>query len=169
MNMASGGDITKKAAVLFESAAAFFLALTMLLTIADVILRSLNPEWRIFGVVEMVQFTFDNMVFLAIPAVFLLSQNILVNLFDNLMPRRVLRMFIVMASLASLVYLGFFISQVVVTALDALEFNDTTQDLYIPLFAYWVPIWIGFGGAFLAELIRLFIGPASDPQESDMG
>jgi len=167
--MASGEEITKKVAVLFESAAAFFLALTMLLTIADVVLRSLDPEWRIFGVVEMVQFTFDNLVFLAIPAVFLLNKNILVNLFDDLLPRRVLRMFIVAASLASLVYLGFFISQIVVTALDTLEFNDTTQDLYIPLFANWVPIWIGFGGAFLGELIRLFIGPASEAQESDMG
>lgn len=165
--MVKSANMTKRAAVLFESIAAVFLAATMLLTIADVALRSLNPEWRIFGVVEMVQFTFDNLVFLAVPAVFLLGQNILVNLFDELVPKIVLRIFIVAGSLTSLIYLGIFFSQIVVTSLDTLQFNDTTQDLYIPLFLYWVPIWIGIGGSFLAECVRLLSGPSTDGQESD--
>jgi len=145
----------RKAAAVFEYAAAIFLALTMLLSIADVVLRSIDPQWRIFGVVEMVQLTFDCLVFLAIPAVFVLRANIVVNLFDELLPRRMLRLIVTVGAMGGLVYMALLGSQAVVTGLDAIRFNDETQDLRIPLVTYWVPIWIGVAGALLGEAIAL--------------
>lgn len=130
----------------------------MLLTIADVILRTIDEQWRIYGVVEMVQLTFDCLVFLALPAVFLLARNITVNVFDDLLPAAALRIVVTGSALTTVVYLSLVGWQVVVTALEALEFDDQTQDLRIPIFAYWLPVWIGFGGALAAEAAVLVAG-----------
>lgn len=138
--------------------AAVFLAAAMLLTIADVVLRTIDPQWRIYGVVEMVQLTFDSLVFLALPAVFLLAGNITVNVFDDLLPARALRILVTGSALATMAYLVIVGWQVVVTALEALEFDDQTQDLEISLFIYWLPIWIGIGGALIGEAVAMVTG-----------
>jgi TRAP-type C4-dicarboxylate transport system permease small subunit len=145
----------EKGAGLFESVAGLFLAATMLLTIADVCLRTIDPEWRIYGVVEMVQLTFDSLVFLAVPAVFLLGQNILVNLFDEMLGRTAMRILVTASAVVTLVYLGLLLSQVIATGLEAVEFQDTTQDLQWPVVWYWLPIWLGVAVALIAELLHM--------------
>jgi TRAP-type C4-dicarboxylate transport system permease small subunit len=144
-----------KAAALSESVAGFFLAATMLLTILDVCLRTIDADWRIFGVIEMVQLAFDSLVFLAVPAVFLLGKNILVNLFDAYLSKPMMRFLVTSAAIITVIYLGVLLSQVIVTGLEAVAFNDTTQDLQWPIVWYWAPIWIGFAIALVAEIIHL--------------
>lgn len=159
-------DLRQRVAVCWESAAALFLVATMLLTVADVALRSINANWRIFGVVEMVQLTFDALVFLALPVLFVMGYNIVVNVLDEVLPRRAVRALMLMASLFGVIYLGLCLWQTVVTGMDSWRFNDETQDLRIPLIIYWLPIWIGFAGALIAETAALFGPPGREkPQE----
>lgn len=166
--MATGAHRARpRAAALFEGVAALFIALTMLLSIADVALRSLSPQWRIFGVVELVQFTFGCLVFLALPAVFIRRTNIVVNLFDDVLPRWALRIALTVAALASLTYMALLGWQAVVTGLDSVRFDDETQDLRIPLVIYWLPIWIGIAGALLGELIAIWASGDRSGVETD--
>ena len=162
------GKAREHVVAVFECVAAVFLAATMLLTIADVALRTIDAQWRIYGVVEMVQLTFDCLVFLALPAVFLLARNITVNVFDDLLPSRALRVLVTGAALTTMIYLVIVGWQIIVTALEALEFDDQTQDLEIPLFVYWLPIWIGIGGALVAEAVALVTGPRLVAETEDM-
>jgi TRAP-type C4-dicarboxylate transport system permease small subunit len=156
------------AATLLEGVAAVFLAGTMLLTVADVALRSISNEWRIYGVVEVVVLMFAWSVFLALPPVFLLRQNIVVNVLDSIVKQRV-SWFIAFAGIITVIYLGFLGSQAVTTASEALRFSDQTMYLEIPIFAYMLPIIIGIGGAFLAEIYLLFRpeGPTPGIRTSD--
>ena len=134
-----GQRATKSAATVFECVAAVFLGATMLLTAGDVVLRTISEQWRIYGVVEFVELTFACSVFLALPALFLLRQNILVNIIDGYVRLSVRHWLIVAAGLLTLVYLAFLGSQVWVTANEALRFNDQTMYIEIPIFAYWLP------------------------------
>jgi len=156
--MAGRASGRRRAAALFESVAALFLAAAIALTVADVCLRSIDVQWRIFGVVELVLLAFSCLVFLAMPAVFLAGENIAISLFDEAVPRRVLRFLVVAAGLGTIAYLALMDWQIVVSGLEALRFDDETMDLRIPLVLYWLPIWIGFGGALAAEAYLLLAG-----------
>ena len=98
--MSDIGQRLEKPAALLESVAGLFLAATMLLTVLDVCLRAIDGEWRIFGVIEMVQFTFDSLVFVAVAAVFLLGRNILVNLFDDFVSDSFMRIIVTSSAVA---------------------------------------------------------------------
>ena len=66
--------------------AAICLAAMMLLTVADVVLRAaFNTPIR--GVYELVELLLAYTFFIALPAVFLRDENILVNSIDDLAPR----------------------------------------------------------------------------------
>lgn len=146
----------KRAVHSIEGLAALFLAAIMIISVSDFLLRSINPSWRIFGVVEMVQFAFGGLIFLAMPAVFFAGGNIVVNVFDERMPSWLLRGLIAFGSLASLCFLALMGSRAWVLAADTLVFKDETQDLAIPVFYYWLPILIGFAVSFVAQCIVLF-------------
>ncbi len=139
-----------------EGAAALFLAIIMSISVADFLLRSFNPSWRIFGVVEMIQFAFGGLIFLAMPAVFLAGGNIIVNVFDNRISRGLLKFLVVAGGVASLVFLALMGSRAWILAGDTLLFKDETQDLAIPVFYYWVSILLGFAVSFVAQLALLF-------------
>ena len=158
----------EKPAALLEGVAGLFLAATMLLTVLDVCLRTIDEERRIFGVIEMVQLTFDSLVFVAVPAVFLLGKNILVNLFDDFVSAPSMRILVTTSTVITIVYMGFLLSQVIVTGLEAVDFGDTTQDLQWPVVWYWIPIWIGFAVAFIGEFIHLTDHVRADSTTTDM-
>lgn len=139
-----------------EGVAALFLAAIMMICVADFLLRSFNPSWRIFGVVELVQFAFGGLIFLAMPAVFHAGGNILVNVFDNRLPRWLLNTLIVFGGIVSLVFLALMGSRAWILAADTLVFKDETQDLAIPVFYYWVSILLGFALSFVAQFLLLF-------------
>ena len=82
--------------------AAVFLAAMMLLTVADVVLRAVfNAPIR--GVYELVELLLAYTFFLALPAVFLRDENIVVNVVDELAPRRVPALKRIAAALAVVV------------------------------------------------------------------
>ncbi len=151
-------------AVWLERAAAGALAAMMLLTVADVLLRAIDPNWRIPGVVEIVVLVFAVSVFLAIAATFVLEQNIVVSLIDGALSRPLSRALAVGTGLATLVYLGMLIVQGAVNAQEAVKYDDQTMQLALPIVLFWAAILIGFAVAFAGELLLLLVkaGPGKD-------
>lgn len=86
-------------------------------------LRAINPEWRIFGIVELVQLGFDALL-----------------LWQSLIP-----------------------------GLDSLRYEDETQDLALPIFLYWLPIFIGLTGTLIGAIWSVFRPtPQHDGDGSDI-
>ena len=109
--------------------AAIFLAGMMLLTVADVTLRAaFNTPIR--GVYELVELLLAGTFFVALPAVFLRDDHIVVNMFDAA-PRSVPSSSASPRCSAAIV-LGVMAWQGRLAAPDSFAFNDVTADLGAP-------------------------------------
>ena len=130
------------------------LAAMMLLTVADVCLRAaFNLPLR--GTYEIIELLLACTFFLALPAVFLRGENILVDVIDGMAPKAVpaLRRF---AELLGAVVLGVMAWQGWKAAAETLVFHDVTSDLSIHRLVYWIPVLIGMVGGALAAAWMLF-------------
>ena len=135
--------------------AGIFLAAMMLLTVADVVLRAaFNLPLR--GTYEIIELLLACTFFLALPAVFLRDENILVDVIDGMAPKAVplLRR---LAGLIAVAVLGVMAWQGWKAAAETLVFNDVTSDLAIHRIVYWIPVLIGMiGGAIAAGFVFFF-------------
>src|SRR5689334_10695293 len=116
-------------------AAALCLVAMMLLTVVDVVLRA-TANAPIRGVYELVELLLTGTFFLALPAVFLRDDHIVVNAIDDWLPRAVPGLKRIAAVLAA----GFLVVmawQGWIAAGDTLVFNDVTADLSIPRIWHW--------------------------------
>lgn len=136
----------------FETLAALALVAVMGVTVVDVVARAIDPGLRIYGIVEIVQLGFDAVVFLAVPAVFLLAGNLVVTLIDPLVGLRGRRALMRAMHVVSAGFVGLLLWQAVIPGLDALRYGDETQDLAWPIVWYWLPVWIGLAGALIGAL-----------------
>ncbi len=130
----------------------------MLLTVADVVLRAaFNTPIR--GVYELVELLLAYTFFLALPAVFLRDENILVNSIDDLFPRAVpaLKRF---AEIFAFVVLAVMTWQGFIAARDAIEFHDVTADLSLPRVLHWIAVLAGLVGSGIAALAMAMRGNA---------
>jgi len=130
--------------------AALFLAAMMLLTVADVALRAaFNLPLR--GMYEIVELLLACTFFLALPAVFLRDENIVVDVADEVAPKAVpaLRRFAEVVAIAVLAVMAW---QGWKAAAETLVFNDVTSDLAIHRLWYWVPVLAGMIGAGVAAV-----------------
>jgi TRAP-type C4-dicarboxylate transport system permease small subunit len=127
----------------------------MLLTVADVCLRAaFNLPLR--GTYEIIELLLACTFFLALPAVFLREENILVDTVDGVAPRAVpvLRR---LAEVLAIVVLTVMAWQGWKAAAETLVFNDVTSDLAIHRIVYWIPVLAGMiGGAIAAGCVFLF-------------
>jgi TRAP-type C4-dicarboxylate transport system permease small subunit len=138
----------KTVATLCAWLASAFLAAMMLLTVADVLGRSLFAR-PIHGTYELIELLLTYTFFFALPAVFLRDGHVLVDVIDGWLPRAVpwlKRLALVLAA----VMLGIITWRCALFAKNALEFGDVTSDLSLPLILYWIPLLLGFGGAAIA-------------------
>jgi TRAP-type C4-dicarboxylate transport system permease small subunit len=120
----------------------------MLLTVVDVCLRAVfNLPLR--GTYEIIELLLACTFFLALPAVFLRDENILVDVVDGLAPRAVPFLRRLAAAIAVAV-LGMMAWQGWKAAAETLVFNDVTSDLSIHRLVYWIPVLAGMIGAALA-------------------
>jgi TRAP-type C4-dicarboxylate transport system permease small subunit len=126
----------------------------MLLTVADVSLRALFNR-PINGTYELIELGLACAVFIALPAVFLRDEHLVMDVVDSLAPRPVVRVLDLFGALCSLVVLAVMFWQMVPLARDMQEFGDVTADLSIPKIVYWVPVLIGVGASALATLVFL--------------
>ena len=130
--------------------AAAFLAAMMLLTVADVTLRAaFNLPLR--GVYELIELLLAATFFVALPAVFLREENIVVNSIDDMAPTWVptLKRF---ALLLSVMVLAIMAWQGFLAARDSFEFHDVTADLALPRVWHWVAVLSGITGSAIAAL-----------------
>lgn len=122
----------------------------MLLTVADVLLRAFANR-PIRGMYELVELLLACTFFLALPAVFLRDENIVVDVADEVVPKAVpaLRRFAEVVAIAVLAVMAW---QGWKAAAETLVFNDVTSDLAIHRLWYWVPVLAGMIGAALAAV-----------------
>jgi TRAP-type C4-dicarboxylate transport system permease small subunit len=127
-----------------------FLVAMMLLTVADVVLRAVANR-PIRGMFELVELLLACTFFLALPAVFLRDEHLVVDLVDPVAPRwvpwlRRLAEVIAIPVLALMAWEGF------KAARETLVFNDVTSDLAIHRLWYWTPVLVGLIGGALAAV-----------------
>jgi TRAP-type C4-dicarboxylate transport system permease small subunit len=141
----------KTVATLCAWVASVFLAAMMLLTVADVLGRSLFAR-PIHGTYELVELLLTCTFFFALPAVFLRDGHVLVDVIDSWRPRAVPWLKRI-ALVVTAVMLGIITWRCALFAKNALEFGDVTSDLSLPLILYWIPLLVGFGGAAVAAVV----------------
>ena len=98
--------------------------------------------------------------FVALPAVFLRDDHIVVDSIDRYVPRAVpsLRR---LAGLLAVAMLALLTWQGAIRARDAWSFGDVTADLSLPRILYWIPLLFGLGGGAVAALVRRSGSPPS--------
>lgn len=126
----------------------------MLLTVADVVLRATTNR-PIRGTFEIVELLLACTFFIALPAVFLRDENLVVDVVDPLAPRWVPLLkraaeLIAIPVLAVMAWEGW------KAAADTLVFNDVTSDLAIHRILYWIPVLFGLIGAAIAAVVMIF-------------
>ena len=136
--------------------ASVFLAAMMLLTVVDVTLRAVfNIPIR--GTYELIELLLAYTFFVALPAVFLRDENIVVNVVDDLAPRWVPALKRLAAALA-VVVLAVMAWQGWLAARDTIAFHDVTADLGLPRALHWIALLVGVIGAAVAALAMGFRG-----------
>ncbi len=136
--------------------AAAFLTAMMLLTVADITLRTaFNRPIR--GVYDLIELLLTGTFFVALPCVYLRNENILVNTIDDFAPRLVpyLKRF---GDLLGAVVLGLIAWQGWIAARDSFEFHDVTPDLALPRVLHWILLLVGVIGAGIAALYMAIRG-----------
>jgi TRAP-type C4-dicarboxylate transport system permease small subunit len=130
--------------------ASVFLAAMMLLTVADVTLRAAFHT-PIRGTYELVELLLAGTFFVALPAVFLREEHIIVDVVDSLAPRWVPVLKRVAEALA-VVILAVMAWQGWTAAADTLVFNDVTADLGLPKILHWAALPTGISVSGLTAL-----------------
>ena len=121
---------------------ALALAAMILLTIADILMKNLFRR-PITGVFELVEFLMVIVVFFGMPEVFRSQSNICVDVADHLVEgkaRAAIRTFGALTSLFFLLILGW---AMLSPAWDTIAYPQNTQEVGMPMFAYWLPILAG--------------------------
>jgi TRAP-type C4-dicarboxylate transport system permease small subunit len=129
----------------------------MLLTVADVALRTLVNR-PIQGTYDLIQLGLACTIYIALPAVFLRDEHLVVDVIDHLTGKRVVRVLDWIGAAVSLGVLALMFWQMVPLARDMQEFGDVTADLSIPKIIYWIPVLVGVGASALATVVFLFRG-----------
>jgi TRAP-type C4-dicarboxylate transport system permease small subunit len=121
----------------------------VLLTVADVVLRTFFG-YPIRGMLELIELGLACTIFIALPAVFLREEHLVV---DVLRRSRPLDLAGAAVSLAVLAVMGW---HMLPNARSMIEFGDVTSDLSIPRLWYWVPVLFGVVASAAATLFFVF-------------
>ena len=124
----------------------------MLLTVADVLLRSFF-NFPIRGTLELVELGLACTIFVALPAVFLRDEHLVVDVIDHLVRPAAVRWLDLAGAVVSLGVLVVMAWQMAPLARAMHEFGDVTSDLSIPRIYYWIPVLGGVVASALATLV----------------
>jgi TRAP-type C4-dicarboxylate transport system permease small subunit len=139
---------------LLAGAAAVSLCAMMMVTVADVVLRSLF-KYPIFGTFDLVELFLVTLIFLGLPETFRREDHVVVDLVDHMAPARVVTLLRVLAALLAVGLLTLMLWHSVAPARDTYVFGDRTLDLGIPRYLHWIPILFGTAAAVLIGLMVL--------------
>ena len=158
-----------KAARPFGLAAALILVFMMLLTTAAVLSRQLFNV-PLLGLVEISELALVACIFIAMPGAFLRDENVVVDVVDHMVPRRVTHVLRMLGLVLTLAFLGGSAVTMIEPAWVKFNRGQTTMVLEIDLLYFWIPILLGFYLASAATLWlllhRLSRGGASGPPSS---
>jgi TRAP-type C4-dicarboxylate transport system permease small subunit len=126
----------------------------VLLTVADLALRAFF-SYPIQGMLELIELGLACTIFLALPAVFLRDEHLVVDVIDQFARPRVVRLLDLAGALVSLGVLVVMAWQMLPLARTMHEFGDVTSDLSIPKIVYWIPVLFGIAASALATLVFL--------------
>jgi TRAP-type C4-dicarboxylate transport system permease small subunit len=135
-------------------AGAACLVVMMGITIVDVVLRG-TLRLPVFGTYDIVEVTLVGVIFLALPEVFLREQHVTVDVIDQVVPPPVTRALKMLAVLTTLGFVGVLGWNMLGPARDAWQFGETTLDLKIPIWVFWVPMLLGIAASVVAMLALL--------------
>jgi TRAP-type C4-dicarboxylate transport system permease small subunit len=124
----------------------------VLLTVADVVLRTFF-SLPIPGMLELIELGLACTIFIALPAVFLRDEHLVVDVVDHLFRPAVVRVLDLIGAAVSLGVLVVMAWQMVPLARTMHEFGDVTSDLSIPKLYYWIPVLFGIVASALATLL----------------
>ena len=141
--------------IFFGALAAVFLAAMVALTVADVVLRSFFAT-PIRGMLELIELGLACTIFLALPAVFLRREHLVVDVIDHVAKPPLVHVLDRLGSLVSLGVLAVMAWQMWPLAQTMYEFGDVTSDLSIPRTYYWIPVLLGVVASAAAVLVILF-------------
>src|SRR4051812_39584408 len=134
--------------------AAVFLAGMVLLTVADIVLRTFF-SYPIRGMLELIELGLACTIFVALPAVFLRDEHLVVDVIDNLTRPSVVRALKMLGTLVSIAVLVAMAWRMFIEARNSHDFGDVTPDLSIPKIWYWIPVLFGVVASALACLFLL--------------
>jgi TRAP-type C4-dicarboxylate transport system permease small subunit len=105
---------------------------------------------------ELVELGLACTIFVALPAVFLREEHLVVDVIDHFAGKPLVRLLDLAGALVSLGVLVVMAWQMVPLARSMHEFGDVTSDLSIPRLYYWIPVLLGVTASALATLMFIF-------------
>jgi TRAP-type C4-dicarboxylate transport system permease small subunit len=124
----------------------------VLLTVADIVLRAFF-SYPIQGMLELIELGLACTIFLALPAVFLRDEHLVVDVIDYFARPRLVRLLDLVGALVSLGVLVVMAWQMLPLARTMHEFGDVTSDLSIPRIWYWIPVLVGVIASAAATVV----------------
>jgi TRAP-type C4-dicarboxylate transport system permease small subunit len=144
-------DTLRGLAQRLANAAQALLLAAVLVTIADIALRSVSSA-GVPGPVDLMQLAVMWSALLAIPAAFLTGEHVAIDMFTKALPMRVqqvLRLFALALAVGSLALMAWYGAQ---QAWREHTAGDSTQTLGFPFGIYWLPLLLGLALSSLACL-----------------
>lgn len=139
------------AARLLTRVAAVFLLAMVAINVLDVGLRT-GFNAPMFGTYEVVELFLAAAAFLAIPETFLRGEHITIELIDQIVPPRAVKVLRALGLGAALLFVGLLSYHMIEPALELIEFDEVTRDLQYPV------IWKGalILAGFLFAVVAVF-------------
>ncbi len=142
-------SILKRVTQSLSDVAAVAIAGIILVTIADVLMKNLFNR-PIRGAFELVEFLLVCVVFFGFAEVFRSDANICVDVVDHAVGPRGRAALQAFGAAASFGFLLLLMWAMIAPAWDTVTYPQWTQEIGIPLYAYWIPILAGIALAIVA-------------------
>lgn len=146
---------------LFAGVGVAALAVAIGLVVVDVVWRRIGSQ-SLIGAVDLTQLCVMAAAFLSIPYAFMRGAHVTVDLFASRFGPRLTRALDAMGAALSAGLVGFLLYLSWGRAMEQLRYGDVSQDLAIPMIAYWGFVLLGFAlsalAAFSLFLERLTAG-----------
>lgn len=159
-------SFTNKLLGAMQFVAGLALASMMLVTVADVALRFLfNTPVR--GTYDLVSVALLVMVMFGIAPVILQGADIVIDLFDRVLPAGVLRVLQSISALGAFCAFLFIGWSMWGPARDAWLYGDRSLELGLPLWSYWAVAFVGLFGILWAALALLAARIKNKPESGE--
>ena len=152
---------------ILASIGVLMLVLTMMVTVADVVLRR-TAQIAIAGTVDITQLFVMAAVFTAIPFAFFSDSHVVIELATDRLRPRAVAVFKAVAAVAAMAFVAAAFWYGWDAALQQHGYGDRSQTIGIPILLYWIPLLAGFAlstvaAALLAIRYTVFALCGADP------